>query len=153
MKINRKTQSVDSSGDVFTETEYDNMSRAKRATNPYRTGDTKLWTENVFDTAGRSWKVITPDGAFVEVTYGLATSGAAIGTSVTVKDQALKELRSITNALGQLKRVDEPNDSNQLGAVGSPNQYTSYDYDNLNNLTTVTQGVQTRSFAYDSLSR
>ena len=99
------------------------------------------------------WKVTTPDNAVVETIYGLATTGSQIGTVVTVKDQALKERRSITNALGQLKRVDEPNASNQLGAVDNPNQWTGYTYDLLNNLITVNQGEQPRSFTYDALSR
>ena len=164
-----KTQSVDSSGDVFTETEYDSMGRAWRSTNPYRTGETVQWTSTTFDTFGRVWKVTTPDTAFVETTYGLATSGSQIGTSVTVTDQALKSRRNITNALGQLKRVDEPDtgNSNQLGTVSSPYQPTTYNYDLLNNLVQVQQNgtstqqcggsisscTQTRSFVYDSLSR
>ena len=40
-----------------------------------------------------------------------------------------------------------------LGSTGSPNQVTSYGYNALDNLTRVTQGTQTRTFAYDSLSR
>ena len=40
-----------------------------------------------------------------------------------------------------------------LGATGSPSQATSYSYNALDNLTRVTQGAQTRTFAYDSLSR
>ncbi len=162
-----KSQTVDSNGDIFVETEYDNMSRATRATNPYRTGDTKLWTEMTFDTSGRVWKVTMPDGAFVETIYGLATTGSQIGTTVTVKDQALKERRSITNALGQLTRVDEPNDINQLGAINAPNQPTNYSYDIMDNLTQVQQigtttqqcggtssyCIQTRTFVYDSLMR
>jgi RHS repeat-associated protein len=148
-----KSQSVDSNGDVFSETEYDNMGRAKRATNPYRTGETKFWTESFYDDLGRAIKIKTPDNAEVLTSYGLATTGGQIGTVVTVTDQAGRQRRSITNALGQLKRVDEPNDSNQLGTIDSPNQATNYSYDTLNNLTTVSQGVQTRSFVYDSLSR
>src|SRR5690606_2883796 len=85
-------------------------------------------------------------------TAWLAT-GNEIGTVVTVTDQAGKLRRSITNALGHLKRVDEPNDAGQLGGVDSPNQKTVYTYDLLNNLITVSQGVQTRSFSYDALSR
>ncbi|MBK9529326.1 MAG: hypothetical protein IPO41_13675 [Acidobacteria bacterium] len=75
-----------------------------------------------------------------------------------MKDQALKERRSVTNALGQLIRVDEPTTAG-LGAIDTPNQPTYYVYDTLNNLTTVKQGgtfaspVQTRSFVYDSLAR
>ncbi|MBX3282033.1 MAG: RHS repeat protein [Acidobacteria bacterium] len=49
-------------------------------------------------------------------------------------------------------RVDEPTTSG-LGTISSPNQPTYYSYDVLNNLTTVNQGVQTRNFVYDSLSR
>lgn len=162
-----KSQSVDSNGDVFTETEYDNMSRPKKATNPYRTGDTKLWTETTFDQFGRVWKVTSPDNAVVETIYGLATtSGSQIGTVTTVKDQALKERRSLTNALGQLTRVDEPTDSG-LGTIASPNQPTNYGYDLLNNLIqvqqigtnttqcggTVSSCTQTRSFVYDAMAR
>ena len=68
-------------------------------------------------------------------------------------DQAGKQRRSVTNALGQLVRVDEPDASGNLGSVTAPNQPTSYAYDTLNNLTTVSQGVQTRTFTYNSLSR
>ncbi|MGB7068652.1 MAG: hypothetical protein WBD22_04100 [Pyrinomonadaceae bacterium] len=108
------------------------------------------WTTHTFDTAGRPWKITTPDGAVSETIYGLATTGAQIGTTVTVKDQALKERRSITNAFGQLTRVDEPNTSGQLGSISAPIQPSYCAYDILNNLTTVSQGVQTRSFVSTS---
>ena len=162
-----KSQSIDSSGDIFVETEYDNMGRAYWVTNPYRNGETVYWTENTFDTAGRPWKVTTPDGAVVKTTYGVAVSGGNIGTWVTVTDQAGKVRRSVTNPLGHLTRVDEPSNTGELGAIDAPNQPTFYSYDLLNNLTQVQQPgdnneecgptttgcTQTRSFQYDSLSR
>jgi RHS repeat-associated protein len=148
-----KTQSVDSNGDVFVDTEYDSVGRVWRTTNPYRAGETVFKTENFYDAAGRHYKVKTPDNAEVETFYSLATTGGQIGTVVTVDDQANKQRRSITNALGQLTRVDEPNDNNQLGAIDNPNQATLYSYDTLSNLMTVSQGIQTRNFIYDSLSR
>jgi RHS repeat-associated protein len=103
----------------------------------------------------------------VETNYSVAVTGSQLGTVVTVKDQALKERRSITNELGQLTRVDEPDNYGNLGSISSPTQPTYYSYDTLNNLTQVQQtGVnseqcggsvsycqQTRSFQYDSLSR
>jgi RHS repeat-associated protein len=151
---------------VFVESQFDTFGRPWKTSYPYRTGDVKLWTENFYDTAGRPFKVRTPDGAEVETFYSLATTGSQIGTVVTVTDQALKQRRSITNALGQLKRVDEPTDAGGLGAVSSPNQPTNYTYDVLNNLLTVVQASnttqqcggapncsQTRTFVYDSLSR
>ena len=69
-------------------------------------------------------------------------------------DPAGKTRRSLLDGLGRLVRVDEPTGSpGALGATGSPNQATSYSYNALDNLTRVTQGSQTRTFAYDSLSR
>jgi RHS repeat-associated protein len=71
-----------------------------------------------------------------------------------VTDQAGKPRRSLTDALGRLTRVDEPNkDTGALGDVTSPVQPTSYSYDALDDLKTVTQGGQSRSFFYDSLKR
>jgi RHS repeat-associated protein len=154
-----KSQSVASDGDVFVETEYDDFGRPWKTSNPYRANETVYKTESFYDTAGRIYKVKTADGAEVETFYSLATTGANIGRVVTVEDQANKPRRSITNALGQLTRVDEPNDSNQLGTVDAPNQPTYYVYDTLGSLMTVKQGgtfenpAQTRSFVYDSLSR
>lgn len=72
----------------------------------------------------------------------------------TVTDPAGKTRRSRLDGLGRLARVDEPTGSpSALGAAGSPNQATAYSYNALDNLTRVTQGAQTRTFAYDSLSR
>lgn len=161
-----KTQSVDSSGDVFTETQYDPMGRAKKATNPYRTGETIYWTESFYDDLSRVTKIKTlADNAEVNTAYSLATTGTNIGTVVTVTDQAAKQRRSVTNGLGQLTRVDEPT-SGGLGAINAPTQPSLYSYDTLNNLVQVQQSgagteqcgtvsscSQTRSFGYDSLSR
>ena len=58
-----------------------------------------------------------------------------------------KKRRSRLDGLGRLVRVDEP------VSGGGLTQQTSYSYNALDNLTQVTQGVQTRTFAYDSLSR
>ncbi|MCD9189175.1 MAG: hypothetical protein LUM44_22355 [Pyrinomonadaceae bacterium] len=156
-----RSQSVASDGDVFVDTQYDIMGRPWKTTNPYRNGETVYETENFYDEIGRPVKVKTPDQAEVETFYSLATSGQNIGTVVTVEDQANKQRRSITNALGQLTRVDEPdvNNGNQLGAIDAPLQPTYYDYDALSNLTKVRQGgtyanpQQQRTFAYDNLSR
>ncbi|MGI8641620.1 MAG: hypothetical protein ACR2MG_16950, partial [Pyrinomonadaceae bacterium] len=77
-----------------------------------------------------------------------------------VTDQTGKQRISRTNALGQLINVWEVTASDSAtGTVSFPNQtlsagyQTSYSYDTLNNLTTVNQGGQTRSFTYSSLSR
>jgi RHS repeat-associated protein len=64
---------------------------------------------------------------------------------VIVTDEAQRKRKSVTDALGRLKEIyEDPNGLNYL---------TSYSYDTLDNLTTVSQGVQTRTFVYDSLKR
>jgi YD repeat-containing protein len=148
-----KTKSKDAQGDVFAETQYDVMSRVWKVSNPYRNGDVLKWTETTYDDLGRVKKVKTPDDAEVETTFSLSTSGNQIGSVVTVEDQADKKRRSVTDSLGRLVRVDEPDSNGNLGDVGSPTQPTFYEYDLLGNLKTVTQGEQTRTFVYDSLSR
>ncbi|MFN0278432.1 MAG: hypothetical protein ACKVRN_07500 [Pyrinomonadaceae bacterium] len=160
-----QTQSLDTeTGHVFVETEYDDVGRPWRTSNPYRTNDTKYWTTNEYDPAGRLWKVFAPDSDPVVTTYGVAISGGQIGTVTTVTDQAGKMRRSITDALGHLIRVDEPKDNpspnpTPLGPIDNPLQPTYYEYDILNNLTKVKQGgtfatpEQTREFIYDALSR
>jgi RHS repeat-associated protein len=118
-----------------------------KVSNPYRpnAGEQPIWTTELSDALGRSIKTITPDGAIFKTEYS--------GNLTTVTDQAGKKRRSVTNALGQLMRVDEPDDAGLLDVNNAPVQSTNYSYDTLNNLTTVSQGVQTRSFVYDSLSR
>lgn len=62
-----------------------------------------------------------------------------------VTDDAVKPRRSISNALGQLKRVDEPNNLNQLDAIDFPNPATVYGQDLFDNLTTLMRAVLTRT--------
>ncbi|MBK8812304.1 MAG: hypothetical protein IPN69_16460 [Acidobacteria bacterium] len=84
---------------------------------------------------------------------------------VTSTDAGWRRSRSITNALGQLIRVDEPtgisSDPNaDLGAIDAPNQPTFYTYNVQGKLVKVQQGrsgettpIQHRYFKYDSLGR
>jgi RHS repeat-associated protein len=148
-----KTQAKDSQGDIFSETQYDLMGRVWKVSNPYRQGQTLLWTTTTYDEAGRVKEVITPDNAKVQTSYSLAIDGNEVGVVTTGVDQSGKQGRSVTDALGRLIRVDEPNGAGELGPVNNPNQATYYTYDILGNLRKVTQGSQQRFFAYDSLSR
>jgi YD repeat-containing protein len=99
--------------------------------------------------------VTTPDGTVVTTAYS--------GDRILVTDQQGNKRMSRTNALGQLKDVFEvtPNDSVLYPGIGTETfgaetvygYKTQYDYDVLDNLTTVTQGTQQRFFMYDSLRR
>jgi RHS repeat-associated protein len=124
---------------IVTETQYDALGRAYKTSNPYRRwqSQTAVWTTQAFDALGRVISVTTPDSAVVNSSYSANTA--------TVTDQAGKARKSVTDALGRLVEVDE----DPAGA----NYQTSYSYDVLDNLIGVSQGVQTRTFVYDSLKR
>ena len=137
---------------------------ATQATNEQSMG----WTVSYAAKTGRHSEVTTFSGAGLPVAFGGSnTSSTGVVTTdidadrTLVTDQAGKQRISKTNALGQLKDIWEvtASDANtEAITFGNPavnlNGYkTSYSYDTLNNLTTVNQGVQTRSFTYSSLSR
>ena len=145
---------------------YDQMGKITYASGPMKgtpaaptPSSTDSWTRITKDNAGRLTEVATFGGAIKPASSG--TSGiwagrvttAYDGNFTTLTDQADKLRRSKVDALGRLVRVDEPDGSNSLGSTSSPVQPTSYAYDVLGNLLTVTQGSQTRTFNYDSLSR
>jgi len=112
---------------------------ATQSSNPYRSylGEQPVWTTTFTDALGRMTKVRTPDNAIARTSFS--------GNTVTVTDQAGKARKSVTDALGRLTGIYE--DPSGL------NYQTSYAYNVLDDLTTVTQGVQTRTFVYDSLKR
>jgi RHS repeat-associated protein len=134
-------------GYIASKTEFDALGRAKRVTNPYRPlrNEPQLWTTMIYDALNRPISITTPDGAEATTSY--------VGNVVTVTDQALKKRRSVTNALGQLIRIDEPNDAGLLDVSNAPAQSTNYNYNTLGNLVKVSQGTQNRFFKYDSLGR
>ena len=149
-----QTRKYETSTDyIVSEQQYDALGRVNKVSHPYRSGDAVHWTTTAYDALGRVSSVTTADNAVVRTDYS--------GSRVLVTDQAGKQRLSQTNALGQLKDVWEikPADTATV-AVSFPGHtevtagyQTTYSYDVLNNLTTVTQGSQTRSFSYDSLSR
>ncbi len=163
-----KTQAKDSQGDVFVETVYDSFGRVERVTNPFRQGDTVYWSKTRYDEMGRAVETYAP-ATLADITannltslgvtsFNISTVPNFVGTVVTTTDASGRKGRSITNALGQLLRVDEPTaisgtETNDLGALATPNQPTSYKYDLYGKMVEVTQGIQKRFFKYDSLGR
>ena len=128
-----------SSNYIVTKRDYDVLGRAYRVSNPYRpwNSESAVWNTVAYDALGRTVSATTPDSAVVTTSY--------YGNTVTATDQASKSRKSVTDALGRLTTVYED--------PSSLNYSTSYTYDVLNNLTQVSQGSQTRTFAYDSLKR
>lgn len=140
-----KQRRNDPDGEVSSEPTYDGLGRVSTVTNPHRgnAADTDGLTTTTYDGLSRVLSVNTRgtegDTGTVRTQY--------FGRNVTVTDQAGKQRRSLTDGLGRLSQVIEPN------ATGALSQNTDYDYDARGNLLQVNQGAQTRTFTYDTLSR
>ena len=124
---------------ISTKQTYDAMGRKKTVSNPYRstTDPTYGITTFGYDSLSRVTSTTTPDGAVMATAY--------IGNTTTVTDPAGKSRKSTSDALGRLTQVIE----DPLG-LAYPTNYT---YDALDDLKTVQQGVQTRTFVYNSLKQ
>jgi len=139
-----KSEEVNSKGNIFVEKEFDADGRVYRVTNPFRSGEAKAWTTNIYDNSSRVIEVVLPDGAKVQTDYGVSVSGI-IGTTKQITDQAGKKRKGISDGLGRMVRVIEDPSGQNLS--------TDYVFDTLGNLRKTIQGEQSRYFTYDSLGR
>ncbi len=119
---------------------FDILGRVKEVSNPFRPAtESPVWTTMNYDDLSRLESVTTPDGAQLTTDYS--------GNEVTNTDPAGKVRRSVIDALGRVERVVEaPNNT-------AYNLQSVYTYDVLDNLRTIVQGEQTRSFEFDGLGR
>jgi RHS repeat-associated protein len=153
-----RTRSQTSGGYLSSDVEFDSIGRPSKNYNPYTVAnlnDPRPTTGIKFsqitqrDGLGRPTQTTLQDLTTVMANYN--------GTVTTATDQAGKSRRQLTDALGRIVRVDEPDLNGDLGLVTSPKQPTSYEYDGNDNLSKVTQtdgtNTQIRLFKYDSLSR
>lgn len=117
---------------------YDGKGRPYKVSLPYNSnGGTEYYTTTTYDGANRPVSVTTDDKAATTTSYN--------GNVNTTTDPAGAARRTTTDALGRLKSVTE--DPNGLAYV------TTYNYDLLDDLISVSQGSQTRSFQYNSLKQ
>jgi YD repeat-containing protein len=114
-------------------------------------------TETTYDDQGRVRYVETFDRnhvstGVVSTEYNVAPYGSSLVLpTVQVTDQSDKRRLTAMDGLGRLVWVRE--DPTRSANDGRLNYLTSYQYDGRSNLTTVTQGSQTRTFAYDEHAR
>lgn len=148
-------QYEDGSHYIVTRQEYDALGRVARSSNPYRPwlSESTNWTEYTYDALDRPLTVTTPDTAVLHSAYS--------GDWTLHTDQAGKQRMIRTNSLGLVKDVWEITAADsETEAISFPGHseitsgyHTSYTHDALGQLTTVTQGSQSRTFTYDSLTR
>jgi RHS repeat-associated protein len=137
--------------------EYDALGRARKSYNPFYASapndevpeGTKYTEVLNTDSLGRTLQARLQDNSLIQTYFN--------GTVTSVTDQAGKQRRQVTDALGRIIRVDEPDLNGNLDVNGSPAQPTVYEYDGNDNLKKVIQTdastTQTREFKYDVLSR
>jgi YD repeat-containing protein len=118
---------------VLVDTVYDGLGRVRQTSNPrqFAAQATDGWTTFEYDGLGRTKKVTLPDATEVNTAY--------VSNTATVTDQASVSRVNETDAFGRLTKVTEST---------TPETITTYGYDVLDNLTSVTQGTQVRSFTY-----
>jgi YD repeat-containing protein len=163
----------DPGGAVSTETSYDGLGRPFKTWNPTRCNPptsncgepTWGYTTFQYDALNRKTQQIAQDGSSTQwwCFDGVASSAnqpncnsrlAGAGEWVDSRDENGNDWQRISDALGRLTNIVEPNGSSTV-----PTMVTTYTYDGLSNLLGVNQAgvsgnvARTRSFNYDSLSR
>ncbi len=160
-RISQTQLNSDPQGIDYTDITYDALGRKSTVSNPYRSTSDPTYglTTTIYDALGRVCVVVPPDGTLPTGGVCPATSPANdvfttySGNTTTIKDQAGKSRKSVTDGLGRLTQVfEDPSGSNYE---------TDYQYDALDNLTRVDQkggdpnsaNWRTRTFTYNSLSQ
>jgi RHS repeat-associated protein len=139
------------------DTIYNNLGQAYQQSRPYRLGvESPVYNTLTYDALGRTKTVTAPDGSVTQTFYSEASrpdaASSTAGETTRVQDAWGRERWGRTDSSGRLVEVVEPNPSGN-GSVATSGLVTTYAYNTLGNLITVSQGAQTRSFAYDSLGR
>jgi RHS repeat-associated protein len=132
--IQSETQDKDG-GLIYSQTQYDHLSRTYRSSLPYKSTDSPVWTTVAYDAINRVTSTTSPDGSVSSIAYyGLTT------VSTNAKNQARVEVK---NTQGQLLRVTDAN-----------SQSINYQYDAYGNLTSTIDPLgNTTTLSYDKRGR
>jgi RHS repeat-associated protein len=137
-----KITSSDASQTVYSisDTQYDSLGRSYKFSNPY-ISSAQYWTTTEFDALGRPTVQILQDGA--QATYSYS------GRTTTATDPTGKQAKYDYDSSGRIVSVYEPDVSNN----NSLTVQTNYTYTPLGQISTVNQGVQSRTYNYDQMGR
>ncbi len=143
--LGRVIKSQDNTASSSVETTYDSLGHVYSVSNPHTsTGEPSDGTTYYsYDALGRpsdeatTHAITYPDTSFTSITY--------LGRCATTTDPASKTRTLCWDGLGRMfTAVEDPS---------GLNYQTTYTHDDLDNLTGVNQGGQTRTYNYDMLSR
>jgi len=161
-RATRSTLSSDPSGADIVDTGFDTNDRPQTRSNPYRSTNDPTYgiDTSTFDGLDRAITQTHTDNNAIHVYYGPAVSGAGgagsqlcssatygLGVPILTVDEAGKKSQRWVNGSGSTIEADEPDSTNAMTLA------TCYAYDALQNNTQIVQGTETRSYAYDGVSR
>jgi len=153
-----KTDTTDTPSDDLVAYVYDADGNLESVSNPYRSGDTILNSTYIFDALGRTTKRTDSDGSSQQL-------ASYSGNSVTTTDEAGNQREIVTDGIGRIKTVFEPNSSGSLTletdylyyqnvVAGSGATLTTYQsIVNQKGGSTSSSNWRTRTFTYDMLAR
>ena len=149
--LGRVVEEIGSNG-AETDTAYNGEGLIASVSNPYfSTSDpTYGFTSFAYDALGRKTFQCQPDngtGSGPCVPKASFQQWSYNGNTTTSTDEVGHQRQQVSDALGDLTKVYEPDANNK------PTIETDYYYDALNNLTQINQQGLNRNFTYDSLSR
>ncbi|HYJ86711.1 MAG TPA: S8 family serine peptidase [Pyrinomonadaceae bacterium] len=134
---------------------YDAMGRVVQQSNPTEisegwatVGDDAagwVWTNQSYDWKGRPLVTTNADSSTTEASYG--GCGCAGGEVMTVRDERGRRRKITKDVLGRLKQVDELNWDQSIYST------TAYTYNAGDQITSINQGGQIRSFVFDGHGR
>ncbi|MGB6481991.1 MAG: RHS repeat-associated core domain-containing protein [Candidatus Acidiferrales bacterium] len=130
----------DPAGTDYVDTTYDSLGRVYSVSNPYRSTSDPTYglAKYGYDALSRPNQITDADGSSASASYS--------ANCVTAIDEQSKNRESCSDGLGRMTSVVE-----NPGGLGYT---TSYGYDVLGDLTSVTEnGSSSRTFTYDGLSR
>jgi RHS repeat-associated protein len=102
----QQTDQTDSPHDDLVSYSYDGNGNTSSVSNPYRTGDTPVYTTAAYDALGRATSVTETDSSVIGYAYS--------GNAVTFTDEASNQRRIVLDGLGRTSKVFEPNTGGSL---------------------------------------